>query len=136
MLKISYSCILLVWLAVSCSKQANENPLPEVPLSALPGYNMGILPNDHPTAADDIRLVIYNDCKYNRLVSMEKKGQEIDIVRQFNSMIMAPCVLTNDTIPVGKLGAGTYLFNYRLMDIAVPPGKMTFGISFRLTVAK
>lgn len=130
-----FTWILLVSLVLSCSKTTVESQLPEVPLSALPGYNMEILPG-LPTSADEIKLVIHDDCKYNRLVGVQKNGSVIDIVKQYNSMIMAPCVLTSDTIPIGKLSAGSYLFNYRLVDIAVPPGKMTFGISFRLTVRK
>lgn len=96
---------------------------------------MKILPQV-PSPGDDIKLVVYEECRYNKLNSVNRTGTTIDIEKQFNSMIMAPCMLTNDTILIGKLPAGTYKVNYKLVDIAYQPaGKTTFSLSFKLLVA-
>lgn len=111
----------------------SETPLPEVSVAELANYKMKILP-DVPTSSVDVRLVIYDDCKY-RLNKVERNGSIIDIEKQFNSMIMAPCMLTNDTIPIGKLPAGTYRVNYKLVDLStVTKNKTPFAIAFKLVV--
>jgi hypothetical protein len=134
--KISF----LIWYmfclaAFSCTKSIIAPPVPEVPISELGKYNMKILP-DNPTSADDVKLVIYQDCKYNKLTGVQRSLANIDIVKQYNSMIMAPCIMTNDTILIGKLPVNIYKVYYRLVDIAVQPGKTTFSVSFKLEISK
>lgn len=111
-------------------------PMPEITTADLAKYNMKILPAA-PASGDDIKLVVYDECKYNKLNGVRRDGSVIDIEKQFNSMIMAPCMITNDTILIGKLPGGTYRVNYRLIDIAYQPaGKTTFNLSFKLLVSK
>jgi hypothetical protein len=121
--------------AFSCTKDVIAPLVPEIPISELGKYNMKILP-DNPTSVDDVKLVIYDDCKYNKLIGVQRSLTNIDIVKQYNSMIMAPCIMTNDTILIGKLPVNTYKVYYRLVDIAVQPGKTTFSVSFKLEISK
>ena len=108
----------------------------EITTADLDKYKMKILPVS-PASGDDIKLVVYEECRYNKLIGVKRDGTTIAIEKQHNSMIMAPCVLTNDTILIGKLPGGTYRVNYKLVDIAYPPaGKTTFAVSFKLVVAK
>ena len=135
-LKTSFVIVFFISIFLfSCTKTVTvtETPVQEVPISDLGKYKMKILP-ESPASNDEIRLVIYEDCKYNRLTGVQRSGTTIDIEKQYNSMIMAPCFMTNDTILIGKLPVNTYKVNYRLVDIAVPPGRTTFGISFKLAV--
>jgi hypothetical protein len=125
----------LILAAFSCTKDVSQEQIPEIPINDLGKYNMKIIP-ESPVSGDEVRLVLYQDCRYNKLTSLKRSGTVIDIVKQYNSMIMAPCVLTNDTIQIGKLPAGIYRINYWLVDIAVLPGKTTFSVSFRLPVAR
>jgi hypothetical protein len=134
--KISFLIWCIVTLTVfSCTKSVIAPPVPEVPVSELGKYNLKLLP-DNPTSADDVKLVIYQDCKYNKLVGVQRSLTNIDIVKQYNSMIMAPCIMTNDTILIGKLPVNSYKVYYRLVDIAVQPGKTTFSVSFKLEISK
>jgi len=128
-----FFCVTCV-TCFACVDMVSETPLPEVTVAELVNYKMKILP-DVPTSSVDVRLVIYEDCKYNRLNKVERNSSIIDIEKQFNSMIMAPCVLTNDTIPIGKLPAGTYRVNYKLVDLStVTKNKPPFAIAFKLVV--
>lgn len=112
------------------------SPMPEITTADLEKYKMKILPGA-PASGDEIRLVVYDECKYNKLNGVHRNGSVIDIEKQFNSMIMAPCIITNDTILIGKLPGGTYRVNYRLVDIAYQPaGKTTFALSFKLVVSR
>ncbi|MCX6222762.1 MAG: hypothetical protein NTZ69_17480 [Bacteroidia bacterium] len=128
-----FFCIIVV-TCFACVGIVSETPLPEISVAELANYKMKILP-DVPTSSVDVKLVIYEDCKYNRLNKVERNGNIIDIEKQFNSMIMAPCMLTNDTIPIGKLPAGTYRVNYKLVDLStVTKNKIPFAIAFKLIV--
>jgi hypothetical protein len=113
-----------------------QQTIPEISTEDLAKYKMKILP-EVPTSSDDIKLVIFEDCKYNKLVKVQRNGSFIDIEKQYNSMIMAPCMITNDTILIGKLPIGIYGVNYRLVDIARQPDvKTTFSVSFKLSISK
>ncbi len=136
---MKYFCIFLISiLIVSCTSSdlVYQQPIPELTIADLAIYKMKIIP-EVPIASEDIRLVVYDDCKYNKLVKVQKNGSFIDIEKQYNSMIMAPCMITNDTILIGRLPIGTYGVNYRLVDIARQPElKTTFSVSFKLSISK
>ncbi|MEI7830140.1 MAG: hypothetical protein WCI31_10240 [Prolixibacteraceae bacterium] len=118
----------------SCQNSPYELPLPVHTTAELAQFKMKVLP-DVPTSSVDVKLVIYEDCKYNRLNKVQINGSTIDIEKQFNSMIMAPCVLTNDTILIGKLPAGIYRVNYKLVDLStVTKNNIPFAIAFKLEV--
>lgn len=90
-----------------------------------------------PSALDEVKLVIHEDCKYNKLSKVQRSGSTIEIEKQFNSMIMAPCLLTNDTILIGKIPAGTYMVKYKLSDLStVATDKNSLAITFKLLVSK
>ena len=95
--------------------------------------NMKILPSS-PKVFDDIRLVIYDDCNYNTLVGVTRSGKTINIVKQFNSVMKWPCLMKNDTIEIGKLPIGTYILNYKLIDIAQSTAKIDRSYYFNLIV--
>ncbi len=137
--KLKFYHILLAFFFIigyACKDLEREPPIPEIPITDLSKYKMKILP-DVPTSSVDVKLVIYEDCKYNKLNKVQRNGSTIDIEKQFNSMIMAPCMLTNDTILIGKLPVGTYGVKFRLIDIAKQPDvNITFSISFKLLITK
>ncbi|MBL7965917.1 MAG: hypothetical protein JNK09_02895 [Prolixibacteraceae bacterium] len=114
----------------ACSTNENEGNT-----DVLDEHGMVILP-EMPTSKDEIVLVILNDCKYNQLSGVTRKGRAITIEKQFNGMMKWPCVIHNDSISLGKLTAGTYQVNYRLLDIATSPATATVSFSFDLVVNK
>ncbi len=95
--------------------------------------NMKLTPSS-PTVLDDISLVVYDDCNYNTLVGVTRSGKTINIVKQFNSMMKWPCIMKNDTIEIGKLTIGTYVLNYKLIDIAQSIPKIDRSYYFNLIV--
>jgi len=126
--------VLFSLFLFACNERTNQVQFSEVQISDLGNYKMKILP-DILMSGYDVKLIIYDDCKYNKLNKVERNGSTIDIEKQFNSMIMAPCMLTNDTIPIGKLPAGTYRVNYTLVDLStVTKNKTPFAIAFKIVV--
>ena len=126
-----------IFLCVLCLSitSCDVNDLP-VKRDVLTSHNMKIFP-EKPTSSDVIRLIIYDDCKYNVLSKNERTGQSIYIEKQFNSMMKWPCVQQNDTILIGKLPSGLYNVNYTLIDISQqPPMDISLEFSFQLGVAK
>ena len=127
--------VVLLLFSNACSDSVYVPQLPELTMADLSKYKMKILP-DQPVSSAEIKLVVFEECKYNKLAGVKRDGSTISVEKQFNSMIMAPCVLTNDTISLGKLPAGTYRVDYKLVDIAYQPaGKITTAVSFRLIVS-
>jgi len=115
----------------ACSDQVSEDQL-----TNLADHNMKIIP-EKPTSNDEIKLVVFDDCTYNILSGVTRNGNTIDIQKQFNSMMKWPCVIKNDTIPVGKLPSGTYTVNYKLVDLATNVSDpIALSFSFSLSVSK
>lgn len=81
----------------ACSDQVNG-----MQLADLSTHNMKIIP-EKPTANDEIKLVVFDDCTYNVLSGVTRNGQTIEIEKQFNSAMKWPCVIKNDTVAIGKL---------------------------------
>ena len=73
---------------------------------------------DNPTGKDQVQLVIFDDCKYNQLSAVSVNNYNILIKKQFNSMMMLPCMIQNDTITIGRLDVGAYVVNYQLIDLS------------------
>lgn len=122
---------LFFFLVLACSDQVSEMQL--VDLSA---HNMKIIP-DKPTANDEIKLVVFDDCTYNMLAGVTRNNKTIDILKQFNSMMKWPCVMKNDTILIGKLPEGTYIVNYKLLDTSTQvTNPISISFSFSLPVSK
>ena len=135
MRNLGYLLVIVLALFWKCS-DADVVPdnLPEVPLSELASYKMKILPVI-PTTGNAIYLVIYEDCGYNKLAFVQRNGSVINIEKQFNSRMMLPCMLRNDTIQLGVLPKGTYLVVYKLVDLATANRPRTsFSLSFKLPV--
>ena len=109
--------VLFSLFLFACQKVNNQEPITDVQLADLGNYKMKILP-DNLLSNSDVKLVIYDDCKYNTLAGVKITGYTIDIEKQFNSMMKMPCFLTNDTILIGKLPIGSYTVNYKLVDLA------------------
>ena len=100
------------------------------------GHNMKII-TEKPTNKDKIKLVVYDDCAYNVLSGVTRKGQSIEIEKQFNSMMKWPCVMRNDTIRIGKLPEGTYTVNYKLVDTSTHvTDPVALSFSFSLSVSR
>ena len=48
-----------------------------------------------------------------------------------------PCFVSNDTIPLGKLSAGTYTVNYKLIDISTQvTNSIALSFYFNLVVSQ
>ena len=123
---------LLSFLIVfaACSKKENEGKT-----NVFVEHGIVILP-EQPTSKDEIVLVVLNDCKYNQLSGVTRKGRAITIEKQFNSTMKWPCVVHNDSISLGKVPAGTYQVNYHLVDIGTTPATATVSFSFDMVVDK
>jgi hypothetical protein len=127
-------CLLLILGAffTSCTKKGSD----EGTIAELKDHNMKIIP-DQPTSKDEIILVIYNDCEYNKLSQNKRNGKTITIEKQFNSSMKLPCIEKNDTIVIGKLTSGTYSVNYQLIDLALNVSNpVSLSFSFSLPVSK
>ena len=111
--------ILSMALFTACSR----NIVPVI-ISDPAEYNMKIIPSN-PASSDEVKLVVYDDCQYNKLASLTRNGSTIQIVEQFNSRVMMPCFISNDTI-----------INYKLMDIAITPPKASLNLNFSLAVSQ
>jgi len=132
------TCLLLVLFFISnaCSDQITVQSADYTPVTDLSKYNMKIIPVP-PTSADNVRLVIYDDCQYNLLDGVTKTGNTISIEKHFNSMMKLPCMLRNDTIVIGKLAMGTYQVNFKLMDLSTQvKDHVALAISFNLQIVK
>jgi hypothetical protein len=111
-------------------------PIEYTPITDLGKYNMKIIP-EPPTSADNIRLVIYDDCQYNLLSGVTKDGNTISIEKHFNSMMKLACMIRNDTIGLGKLPVGTYTINYKLVDLStLVTNPVALAISYNLQIVK
>ena len=122
---------LFFFLVLACSDQVSE-----VQLVDLSAHNMKIIP-EKPTANDEIKLVVFDDCTYNMLAGVTRNNKTIDILKQFNSMMKWPCVMKNDTILIGKLPEGTYIVNYKLLDTSTQvTNPISISFSFSLPVSK
>lgn len=130
MKQIVFALTILFLFGTACTDQ-----IAEVQLVDLKDHNMKIIPVK-PTSNDQIKLVIFDDCTYNTLSGVTRNGQTIDIQKQFNSMMKWPCMMRNDTIQIGKLPEGTYVVNYKLIDLAPSSGAPASSISFTLVVAR
>ncbi len=131
-------CLLLVLFLFSnaCTDQIIGPSADYIPVTDLSKYNMKIIPVP-PTSADNVRLVIYDDCQYNILSGVTKNGYTISIEKHFNSMMKLPCMLRNDTIVMGKLPVGTYSVNYKLLDLSTQvKDPVALAISFNLLISK
>ena len=132
------TCLLLVLFFVSnaCTDQIIVQSPDYIPVTDLSKYNMKIIPVP-PTSADNVRLVIYDDCQYNLLGGVTKTGNTISIEKHFNSMMKLACMIRNDTIVIGKLSVGSYIVNYKLLDLSTfVKDPVALAISFNLLVSK
>lgn len=113
----------------ACSDQVSE-----IQLTELSVHNMKIIP-EKPTSADEIKLVVFDDCTYHKLSEITRNGRIVDIEKSFNGAMKWPCIIGNDTINIGKLVTGTYTVNYRLVDV-VSSGAPVISFSFYLAVSR
>jgi len=127
----TFMLVIFVLIAFSCSEKVDD-----VSFSNLSDHNMKINP-ENPTSADEIKLVVFDDCTYNVLSEVTRAGKTIDILKKFNSMMKWPCVMKNDTILIGKLPEGTYTVRYKLLDTSTQVTDPTaLYFSFSLPVSK
>ena len=110
-----FALIVFTLFLIACTDEVSK--VSDVQITDLKDHNMKIIP-ENPTSKDDIKLVVFDDCTYNKLSGINKNSKSIDIQKQFNSMMKWPCFLKNDTIALGKLSAGTYIVNYKLIDVS------------------
>ena len=126
--------ILAVFLSIGIIISCQQQIITEI-ISDPSEHNMKIIP-PVPSTMDEIMLVIYDDCNYNTLSEITKTGNTIHVVKQFNSLMMRPCIMQNDTIKLGKLQSGNYILNYKLLDLAHSPPKVALSLNFNLAVTQ
>jgi len=120
----------------ACKDQVDNLKSTDIQFSELKEQNMEIIPAN-PTINDEIKLLVFDDCTYNLLNGVTRKGNTIDIQKQFNGMMKWPCIIRNDTILIGKLPQGSYNVNYTLIDISQKsPQNISRSFTFQLAVAK
>ena len=135
-MKITYLLLVLFFVSNACTDQIIAQSSDYIPVTDLSKYNMKIIPVP-PTSADNVRLVVYDDCQYNLLSGVTRDGQTISIEKHFNSMMKLACMIRNDTIVIGKLPVGTYTINYKLMDLSMQvKDPVALAISFNLQLVK
>ncbi len=138
---MKFRCLIIVSFLLSTVACADKITVTETPVNYknvtdLSQYNMKLIPEPQ-TSADNIRLVVYEDCQYNILTGVTRTGNSIEIEKHFNSMMMLPCMLRSDTIVIGKLAVGSYSVNYKLMDLSTRvKDPVALAISFNLLIAK
>lgn len=109
LIKLSF-LLVATFFVFACSKEENNE------LLSLTENDFKVMP-EKPSATDEISIVTY-DCGYNQLDEVKKDGFNIEVIKNFNSMMKQPCVLTLDTIPLGKLSAGTYQIKFIIVDLS------------------
>lgn len=128
--------VLLLMIFGTVFSACKKHDTDEGSIAELKDHNMKIVP-DQPTSKDEVLLVIYDDCQYNKLVQNKRTGKTITIEKQFNSSMKWPCVQKNDTIAIGKLPVGTYTVNYQLTDLATNVSNpVALSLTFSLSVSK
>lgn len=132
-IKFISAIVLCIAITIACTKNMVVTVV--IIISDPAEHNMKIIP-PNPVSSDEIKLVVYDDCKYNNLSGITRDGNTVQIVKQFNSRMMIPCFITNDTIKIGKLSQGSYLLNYKLLDNATSPPKATLNLDFSLVVSQ
>jgi hypothetical protein len=98
--------VLLTFTLCSCSE---IEPEPS-------NYEITIEPSN-PTSNDEIQF-IHTHCKYEAFRSIDLIQSTFFYNTQFNSSILGLCILTKDTLLIGKLPIGIYLIKYELIDIS------------------
>jgi hypothetical protein len=135
-MKINYLLLVLFLATNGCSDKILVPPVDYTQVSDPGKYNMKIIPQT-PTSADNVSLVVYDDCQYNLLSDVTKDGTTITIEKHFNSMMKLACMIRNDTIVIGKLPAGTYIVHYKLLDLSTQvKDPVALAISFYLQIVK
>lgn len=130
--KVPIIFILFVFFT-ACAEKVEEAPLV---FSDPADYNMKFIP-DRPTSIDDISLVVFGECNYNKLSKITRTASTITIRKQFNSMMKLPCALMTDTIPLGQLPEGTYTVKYKLVDLSpLANDSLALSLAFSLTVSR
>ncbi len=127
---------LFLLFILGCVKTTADVVIDYKPVTDLSQYKMKVIPEPQ-TSADNVRLVVYDDCQYNNLAGVTRNGNTIEIEKRFNSMMKLPCMLRNDTIPIGKLAVGSYKVNYKLVDVStIVKDPIVLAISFNMLVVK
>jgi hypothetical protein len=123
--------IILLFFVSNCTIDTIDNHGSE-----LDFHNMKIIP-EKPKSSDEIKLVVFDDCTYNILSGVTRKGNIINIQKQFNGMMKWACIPRNDTILIGKLPEGSYNVNYTLIDTSQPsPQNISVSFTFQLMVKR
>ena len=137
MKQVVFALMVFFVFFISCTDEVSKvSQVKEVQITDLKDHNMKIIP-ENPTSMDDIKLVVFGDCTYNKLSGITTNGKSIEIRKQFNSMIKWACFIHNDTISLGKLTEGTYTVNYKLIDVSTQVSNpIALSFYFNLVVAQ
>jgi hypothetical protein len=103
--------VLLVLSLSNCQEEGEEYVAPE----DLEISEFTFLP-EKPTSKTETQMLFYG-CSYFQTTSIIIVDDEIDVRKHFNSRLKWPCVLLNDTIPLGKLKKGDYKVTLEIIDL-------------------
>ena len=99
MRNILFTIIALIYTIITCAQ----------------GDSIQILPQN-PSINDSV-IVVISKCNYD-ITSFSVTDDTITIITATNSQIMAPCILTYDTVNIGKFPSGTEYITYFYVDEA------------------
>jgi hypothetical protein len=98
--------IILIW---SCAEDHDRYGL------TFPSTDKFLILPSIPVSGSQVSMVTC-DCKYNILASVTQSGNEITVKKRFNGQLKWPCILQNDTIPLGRLNEGSYRVTLLIID--------------------
>lgn len=102
---------LLIIFLNNCKEEPEEYVAPE----DLDISEFTFLP-EKPTSKSETQMLFYG-CSYFQTTSIIITDDEIEVRKHFNSRLKWPCVLLNDTIPIGKLKQGDYIVTLEIIDL-------------------
>ena len=135
-MNIRWLLLVLFFSSNACTDKILVPPVDYIQVTDPGKYNMKIIPQP-ATTADNVKLVIADDCQYNLLSGVTKDGTTITVEKHFNSMMKLACMIRNDTIVIGKLAVGNYTIHYKLLDLSTQvKDPVALAISFNLQIVK
>jgi len=106
-----FSFVFITVLCLSCRDNTSEDTN-EVILS----LNEFMFLPEVPTSKENTSVIFYG-CSYYSTTKVSVGNPEILIRKHFNSQLKWPCVLSYDTISLGKLKKGDYEIKFEIIDL-------------------
>lgn len=129
----NYTYLILISLIFACTNCAKEVVSWDDPLSLKSG-EFTFIPK-LPKTSLDVNMVYYG-CSYNVTTSVVIDNKNIRVKKHFNGSMKRPCILMNDTIPLGKLNEGNYRVTLEIIDINPFANDSIFSIETKTLIVR